>query len=112
MHDLVFGARRQHAGRRRGRAVPEAHHGDDLRSDGAPVEIQRLLAASVEHEIGADLDRLLFHESPPDWNAYTPMTNAPAALRQPRRFFPSLRARRSSPAFGVRLSFSRSAGPV
>src|SRR5215469_8325452 len=52
MHDLVVAAGWNHAGRRRLRAVLETHHHLDLGAERLLVELDRLLAAAVEEQIG------------------------------------------------------------
>ena len=54
VHHLVLGAGRDHAGRVRFGAVLEAHEHRHLGAERAAVELDRLLAAAVEEQVGLD----------------------------------------------------------
>src|SRR6266542_2568685 len=54
MHDLALGTRRDHGGVG---AVLEAHEHRHLGAERAPVELDRLLAAALEEQVGLDLHR-------------------------------------------------------
>ena len=55
MHHLVLGTGRDHAGFMGIRAVLETHEHRHLGAERAAVELDRLLAAAIEEQVGLDL---------------------------------------------------------
>ena len=60
MHHLVLGTGRGHAGFMGIRAILEMHEHRHLRAECAAVELERLLAAAIEEQVGLDLHCVSF----------------------------------------------------
>ena len=59
MHDFVLAARRDHAGLERFRTFFETHEHDHFRAERLLVELDRLLAAAIEEQIGFVVNTIL-----------------------------------------------------